>query len=316
MPVGTVFSSPDTVGVAVVNYPAPVLETRAAVLENCRNLAHYIGAAKRGYPGLDLIAFPEYSTQGFHPDRWRELTADCPGPETDIFAEACRRNRVWGVFSLTGEHNPAGNPFNTCVVIDANGDIALKYRKLVPWCPLEPWFPGDRTAVAVGPKGLRIAPIICYDGDQPEIVRDVVAKGAELVVRIQGYMYPNREQQRMVAQVRALDNLSYVAVANLAGRDLQYSYFGDSCIVDFDGRLLAACGSAPGEVQYALLSISAIRDARRHWRSENHSFNLLHRGYTAVPGGVAECPLDFYRLWVGDPARARALVEGPGWPNQ
>ncbi len=309
MPVGTVFSSPDTVGVAVVNYPAPVLESRDAVLDNCRALADYVAVTKRGYPGLDLIVFPEYSTQGFHPTRWQELTVDCPGAETAILADACRRHAVWGVFSLTGERNPDGNPWNTCIVVDAAGDIVLRYRKILPWCPQEPWFPGDRTMVVEGPKGLRLGTIICYDGDVPEIVRDTVAKGAELVVRIQGYMYPNREQQRLVAQVRALDNLAYVAVANLAGRDLTYSYFGHSCIVDFDGRMLAECSTVPGEVQYAVLSVSAIRDARRHWRSENHLFNLLHRGSTAVPGGVARCPLEFYTLWVQDPERARALIE-------
>ena len=310
MPLGTISSSPDTVGVAVVNYQVPVVETKEQVLANCRRIASFIDGVKRGYPGLDLIIFPEYSTQGFHPSKWRDLTTTVPGPETEIFSEACRRNKVWGVFSITGEENPDGNPFNTFLLIDDRGEIVLKYHKILPWVPMEPWYPGNETMVAEGPKGLKIGAIICYDGNHPEIVRDTVMKGAELVVRIQGYMYPSKEQQRLVAQVRAWENLTYFAVANMAGRDLVYSYFGHSCIIDFDGRILAECGSAPDEVQYGLLSLSALRDARKTWTAENHLYNIVHRGYTALPpGGVAECPYEFYKLWVTDPAEARRRVE-------
>ncbi len=310
MPVGTISSSPDTVGVAVVNYRVPVCESKEEVLENCRRIAQFVEGIKRGYPGCDLVIFPEYSTQGFHPVKWRDLTTTVPGPETEIFAEACRKNRVWGIFSITGEENPRGNPFNTLVLINDRGEIVLKYHKMYPWVPMEPWYPGEGTMVAEGPKGLKIGPTICYECNIPELVRDTVMKGAELVVRIQGYMYPSKEQQRMIAQVRAWENCVYFAVANMAGRDLVYSYFGHSCIIDFDGRVLAECGTAPDEVQYALLSVSAIRDARKNWTAENHLFNIVHRGYTAIPpNGLAECPLEFYKLWATNPEEARRRVE-------
>ncbi|BCJ85965.1 aliphatic amidase [Effusibacillus dendaii] len=311
MPVGTIHSSKDTVGVAVVNYPVPVLETKQQVLENAYQIASYVDGVKTGYPGLDLIIFPEYSLQGFHPVKWRDLTTTVPGPETEVLSEACKRNQVWGVFSITGEENPAGgNPFNSLVLINDCGEIVMNYHKINPWVPKEPWYPGDKTMVVEGPKGLKIGATICYDGNYPEIVRDTVMKGAELVVRIQGYMYPSKEQQRMIAQVRAWENLTYFAVANLAGRDMVYSYFGHSSIVNFDGTMLAECGSTPGEVQFALLSLSAIRDARANWTAENHLFNLTHRGYTAAgPLGIAACPYDFYREWVADEKQARFACE-------
>jgi amidase len=59
MPTGSISSSKDAVGVAVVNYRVPVCESRQDVLQNCARIAKMIEGAKRGYPGLDLIIFPE-----------------------------------------------------------------------------------------------------------------------------------------------------------------------------------------------------------------------------------------------------------------
>jgi amidase len=61
MPTGSISSSRDAVGVAVVNYRVPVCESRQDVLQNCARIAKMIEGAKRGYPGLDLIIFPEVS---------------------------------------------------------------------------------------------------------------------------------------------------------------------------------------------------------------------------------------------------------------
>src|SRR5467141_2823877 len=107
MPTGTISSSPDTVGVAVVNYEVPVVETK-------------------------------------------DLTTTVPGPETAIFSEACRKNKVWGVFSITGEQNPKGAPFNSFLLVNDKGEIVLNYHKILPWVPMEPWYPGNETMVVEG----------------------------------------------------------------------------------------------------------------------------------------------------------------------
>ena len=91
------------------------------------------------------------------------------------------------------EYNPDGNPYNSGLIIDDEGEIKLYYRKMHPWVPVEPWEPGNLgIPVCDGPNGSKVALIICHDGMFPEMARECAYKGANIMLRTAGYTAPIR----------------------------------------------------------------------------------------------------------------------------
>jgi len=210
------------------------------------------------------------------------------------FKKACADNRIWGCFSIM-EANPGASPFNSGVIIDDTGALRLYYRKMHPWVPVEPWEPGDiGIPVIDGPKGAKVALIICHDGMFPEMARECAYKGAEIMIRTAGYTAPVRDAWRFTNQSNAFCNLMVTANVCMCGSDGTFDSMGEGMIVNFDGTIIAhGEGGRPDEIITAEVRPDLVREARRHWSVENNIYQFGHRGFTAVHGGARDCPYTY-----------------------
>ena len=134
-------------------------------------------------------------------------------------------------------------------MINDEGEVVHQYCKMNPWIPTERHYPGWECPVTPGPKGSRIATIVCADGDYPEIWREAAYNGANVVVRITHYMNPWEEPWKLTNRCAAYCNQVYVVGANCYGMEHACAAFGNSMIINPDGNIVT---EAPMMVPYLL----------------------------------------------------------------
>ncbi len=306
---GGLNKTPDGVVIGMVQLQLPTVTTPDELAAQVDRVVAMVGKARAGYPTMDLVVFPEYSLHGLSMSIDPAIMCRVDGPEVAALQAACRRQRIWGCFSIM-ELNPGANPYNTGLIVDDEGEVRLTYRKLHPWVPVEPWEPGDLgVPVCDGPNGSTLALIICHDGMFPEMARECAYKGADIMLRTAGYTAPIRHAWQITNQANAFCNLMVTASVCLSGTDGTFDSMGEAMIVDFDGRPLVTGGGRADEIVCAEVKPRAVADARVHWSVENNIYQLGHRGYVAVKGGAQDCPYTFmqdlvrgsYTLpWEGD----------------
>jgi len=290
---GGLNKSPDGVVIGLVQLQLPVVETPEQLAAQTARIVEMVGKARRGMKTMDLVVFPEYSLHGLSMNTDPAIMCRDDGPEVQAFREACRANKIWGCFSIM-EYNPEGNPYNTGLIIDDHGEIKLKYRKLHPWVPVEPWEPGDLgIPVCDGPNGSKLALIICHDGMFPEMARECAYLGADIMIRTAGYTAPIRHSWQITNQANAFCNLMYTASVCMCGSDGTFDSMGEAMIVGFDGVPIATGGGRPDEIITAEVRPALAREARKLWGVENNIYQLGHRGYVAVKGGANDCPYTY-----------------------
>ncbi|MDR4306036.1 formamidase [Chelatococcus sambhunathii] len=291
---GGLNKSENGVVIGLVQLQLPTVVTPDDLAAQTKVIVEMVAKARRNLGTMDLVVFPEYALHGLSMDVNPEIMCRVDGPEVAAFRKACVDNRIWGCFSIM-ELNPGGMPYNTGLIIDDEGEIRLNYRKLHPWVPVEPWEPGDLgIPVVEGPKGAKIALIICHDGMFPEMARECAYKGAEIMIRTAGYTAPIRQSWRFTNQANAFQNLMVTANVCMCGSDGSFDSMGEGMIVNFDGTVIAhgETGRA-NEIITAEVRPDLVREARIGWGVENNIYQLGHRAYVAVKGGAQDCPYTF-----------------------
>ena len=256
--------------------------------DNRQRLAEHIGAAAK--EGAQLVVLQElhntpYFCQVENVDNF-DLAEPIPGPSTDFFGELARQHGIVLVISLFERRAP-GVYHNTAVVLEKDGTIAGKYRKMhIPDDPAyyEKFYftPGDMgfhpITTSVGKLGVQV----CWDQWYPEGARLMALQGADLLIYPTAIGYESsdtpgeqtrqREAWTTVQRGHAVANGLPVITVNRVGHEADPSgqtkgitFWGSSFVAGPQGELLAQASTQDEEVVVVTVDLHRSECVRRWW---------------------------------------------------
>lgn len=260
----------------------------ADIQENVSRLQTAIRALAR--QGAELIVMQElhnglYFCQTEDPDVF-EQAETIPGPSTDLFGTLANELGVVIVLSLF-EKRAAGLYHNTAVVIEKDGTIAGKYRKMhIPDDPgyYEKFYftPGDLGFTPIPTSVGKLGVLVCWDQWFPEAARLMALAGADLLI------YPTaigrestdteEEQQRQldawitVQRGHAVANALPVISVNRTGYEPDPSgqthgieFWGNSFVCGPQGEMLFCAPADEGAAEIVEIDTLRTEHTRRIW---------------------------------------------------
>ncbi len=240
--------------------------------------------------GAELIVLQElhnglYFCQTEDPDVF-EQAETIPGPSTTYFGELAKELRLVIVLSLF-EKRAAGLYHNTAVVLEKDGTIAGKYRKMhIPDDPAyyEKFYftPGDLGFEPIQTSVGKLGVLVCWDQWYPEAARLMAMAGAELLI------YPtaigwestdtDEEKQRQtnawitVQRGHAVANGLHVLSCNRTGYEADPSgitngiqFWGNSFVAGPQGEILAQLAKDKEENIVFDIDLARSEAVRRMW---------------------------------------------------
>jgi len=208
-----------------------------------------------------------------------ELAEAIPGPSTDALGAVAKQRKIVIVASLF-EKRSAGIYHNTAVVIDADGSIAGKYRKMhIPDDPLyyEKFYftPGDLGFPSFQTQYAKIAALVCWDQWFPEGARIAALSGAQIIFYPTAIGWIPKEPRAVALNQRAaweliqrahgVANGVYVASVNRVGREGRIKFWGNSFVSGPFGEILARADGEREEILMARCDLRKIEDTRQAW---------------------------------------------------
>ncbi len=279
--------------------PIERTETRTEVVERLIALLRQGSDA-----GCELVVFPELALTTFFP-RWylddnpTELDAyyesAMPGPETQaLFDEA----QLLGVGFYLGyaEQTPQGNRYNTSVLVERDGSIVAKYRKVhLPGHeehePERPFQHLERRYFEEGPDGFDVSNAfggligmaLCNDRRWPETYRVMALKGVEVILI--GYNTPMHYapdpsqdalqsfHNQLVMQAGAYQNGTWVVGVAKGGVEEGVDSLAESMIIAPSGQIIAQATTAQDELVVADCDL----DWCKHYKETLFDFERYRR---------------------------------------
>ncbi|ADJ27641.1 carbon-nitrogen hydrolase [Nitrosococcus watsonii] len=255
------------------------------------NIDHSIlGIREAAAQGAKLVLLPELHTGPYfcqiENTQYFDLAEPIPGPSTEVFGTLAAELEVVIVISLF-EHRAPGIYHNTAVILEADGRMAGRYRKM--HIPDDPGFyekfyftPGDLGFTPIDTSVGRLGVLVCWDQWYPEAARLMALAGAELL------LYPSaigwdshddeaeksRQQEAWITIQRghAIANSLPLLASNRIGLEPDPSqqtpgiqFWGSSFIAGPQGELLAVGPRDEAAVLVAEIDFQRTETLRRIW---------------------------------------------------